>query len=205
MKTWNGKDLKGGWLFTAKLDGVRAIVINGKALSRAGKPLYNLTLPDGDYEIFKDNWETTVSLVRTKEGKPVPVECAYSLVPLDNRLELGGASDPTAAQIRKYLKWAIKVGYEGLVLRQENNWLKVKPVRTYDVPVLGVVAGKGKHEGRVGALETPKGRVGTGFSDKEREELLTIPLGTVIEVEAMGLTPAGKFRHPRFLRVRFDK
>jgi hypothetical protein len=26
-----------------------------------------------------------------------------------------------------------------------------------------------------------------------------------IEVEAMGLTPAGKFRHPRFVRVRWDK
>jgi ATP-dependent DNA ligase len=29
--------------------------------------------------------------------------------------------------------------------------------------------------------------------------------GPIIEVECMGLTPSGKFRHARYLRVRWDK
>lgn len=53
------------------------------------------------------------------------------------------------------------------------------------------------------AFMTEKGKVGTGFSNDDRKADWEI--GEIIEVEAMGLTPAGKFRHPRFSRRRFDK
>nr|WP_283842052.1 hypothetical protein [Bradyrhizobium sp. KB893862 SZCCT0404] len=108
----------------------------------------------------------------------------------------------------------IAKGYEGLVLRQGDVWLKVKPTETYDVLVTGIIEGTGKHKGRMGALMTPMGKVGTGFSDAERVTFWNYCkepddgrgiMGETIEVECMKLTDDGKFRHPRFVRVRPDK
>jgi ATP-dependent DNA ligase len=81
------------------------------------------------------------------------------------------------------------------------------------VTVTEIIEGTGKHKGRMGALMTPMGKVGTGFTDQERKEwwgrkalLGNHPtLAWLIEVECMQLTPDGKFRHPRFLRIRYDK
>jgi DNA ligase-1 len=97
----------------------------------------------------------------------------------------------------------VAAGDEGLVVRQGNRWLKVKPINTFDVPVIGSIPGRGKHTGRMGALITPMGNVGTGFTDEQRGT--EYPEGTIIEVESQGLTPDEKFRFPRFIRVRFDK
>jgi len=207
MKVWNGQALKDEWLVTIKLDGVCAIVKDDVALSRANKPLLHLEhLADGIYEIFLGSWEETVSRIRTHEGPPIPKKYVYCLDPPDKRLHIKVLDNPEPLVIRSYLAKALKDGHEGLVLHgPEGKLLKVKPIETYDIPVLGVIKGKGKHLGKLGALMTEKGNVGTGFTDVEREELLYTRPGTVIEVEAMGLTPKGRFRHPRFKRVRFDK
>jgi hypothetical protein len=224
VKVWNGKALTGAWDVTIKVDGVRAFVDSSPSVcdaghppikrvtSRAGKPLYNLDhLPDGDYEIFAGSWNKSVSLVRRKKkGAPVPAEFAYSLQPLDPRLYHDTVLDPTPEYINNALAYVLARGDEGLVLRpvgddNPDNWLKVKNKETHDVKVTGVIAGKGKHAGRMGALVTDRGNVGTGFTDTERRSLIYNVIGQTIEVECMGLTPAGKFRHPRFLRLRFDK
>jgi DNA ligase-1 len=119
--------------------------------------------------------------------------------------------NPPAHLIEETLTNALAKGDEGLVLQQGDVRLKVKPKQSYDVPVTGIIMGKGKHAGRMGAVITPMGKVGTGFSDEQRKEFAALygptsgyPFPT-IEVDAMGLTPAGKFRHPRFVRVRWDK
>jgi DNA ligase-1 len=81
----------------------------------------------------------------------------------------------------------------------------------------------------MGALLTPRGKVGTGFTDKQREEwyewFMTQPCGIydeagekptrfelladgaapTIEVDCWELTKDGKFRHPRYIRLREDK
>lgn len=219
------------WLVTLKVDGVQAIYNNGVVTSRSGKPLYNLppTMPDGTYEVFLGSWDATVSACRTKnQGVPIPPDALYQLEPeIDRRLKFGYLNDTVDSLLAK----ACEQGYEGLVLRgPAGERLKVKPVETYDVPVTGLVEGKGKHTGRMGALMTPMGKVGTGFTDEDREwfwamrhlftethyqsggiglEAFLSPGApyekTIIEVECMGFTPAGKFRHPRFLRRRFDK
>lgn len=206
-KLWNGEDLKGEWVASFKIDGVRALVLKGgEAMSRNGKRLFGLSqLEPGDYEIFLGSWEDTVSAVRTQDTPPINPVHAYELDPLDNRLFYCIFLDPTAKQLNDHLRNVVAHGYEGLVLRQGNKWLKVKPTENYDVPVIEIQPGTGKHEGRMGALVTPMGKVGTGFTDAQREELSTLPLGTVIEVECMQLTKGGKFRHPRFVRVRYDK
>lgn len=203
---WSGQDLVGTWLLTLKVDGVRALRASPEApvLSRAGKPLHNLDhIPFLDAEVFFKSWEQSVSMVRTIDGDPVPAECVYSLDPLDDRLVMLQLTDPSAAEINAALASALARGYEGLVMRGPDRWLKVKPTETHDVEVLEVIPGKGKHTGRMGALMTPMGKVGTGFTDAERAQPPAV--GAIIEVECMGLTPNGMFRHPRFKRERFDK
>ncbi len=211
-KPWNGKDLKGEWEITLKIDGVRMLRDeDGKPVSRSGKPLYNLDhVPPEitDAEIFCKDWETSVSMVRTHDAEPVPLECVYSLSPLDERLysdTWNPSNGIPAPFIQGYLQSMVEDGYEGLVLRQGDKWLKVKPKETYDVLVTGQVEGTGKYKGKLGAFETVMGKVGTGFTDEQREEFWNIRRPTIIEVECMSLTKNGKFRHPRFVRVRWDK
>ena len=240
-KPWNGKDLKGVWEFTLKIDGVRAFEKDGGWVSRNGKPLYNLPNPSSvspvpkieGFEVYcskpgrssKDNYKATIKCVRAKtKDRPIAASELYSLDPLDKRLSYGALfpddgrrarhtpytrTDPSAEIIREALKTAVSFGYEGLVLRQGDKWLKVKPVETYDVKVTGIIEGTGKHKGRMGALMTDMGKVGTGFTDADRETFWRTGGGglpeILIEVECMQLTPAGKFRHPRFVRIRYDK
>lgn len=192
-------------------------MIPAKYVSRNAKPLHNLDhLEFDDAEIFKDNWETSVSMVRTHCAAPVPSDCVYSLADgkTDSRLFLFTVQDPTEAFIKEHLEYALAKGDEGLILREvdvdDPKWLKVKNKETHDVVVTGFQPGTGKHVGRMGALLTTRGKVGTGFTDKDREYWQErwnegTVVGVTIEVECMELTPAGLFRHPRFVRERIDK
>lgn len=215
-KNWSGKDLKGVWHVTIKIDGVRALRKGSGWVSRNGKPLYNIpVLRDmgrlKDVEVYCGGFKETIERVRAKtKDRPIAVSELYSLDPLDKRLEGMMLTDPRANPIKEMMKGAIASGYEGLVLRQGDTWLKVKPTETYDVPVIDMLHGTGKHHGRMGALITSMGKVGTGFTDAEREDWWSKKFertkgDTIIEVECMKLTDDGKFRHPRFVRLRPDK
>lgn len=206
-KLWNGKDLKGIWEVTRKLDGVRALRQGGKVVSRNGKPLYNLDhLFFEDAEVFLGDWESSVSACRSIASKPISQQHVYSLSPLlDARLFICALENPSVESINTLLEAVLSKGDEGLVLRQDDKWLKVKPEETYDVPITGVQLGKGKYIGKLGAFHTTMGKVGTGFTDAQRQELISLPLGTTIEVSCLELTKDNKFRHPRFVRVREDK
>ena len=206
-KNWDGKDLKGVWLISYKVDGVRAIYHEGQWVSRNGKPLYNLQEIPPEYkdvEVYHKDWATSVSMVRTKNSTPVPLHCARRLDDDHCQMLLAEVEDPTAEEIDTWLQTYLEAGYEGLVLRQGDTWLKVKPLETYDVRVTGIKEGTGRNKGRLGALLTEMGNVGTGFSDEQREQFFNNP-PDMIEVECMELTPSGKFRHPRFVRERWDK
>lgn len=207
-KLWTGGNLDGEWEVTLKLDGVRVIKKESGAFSRSDKPLYNVpdTLPVGDYECFADSWENTVHLLRTQKGLPtIDERHFFSLDPICSALIHSTLSNPKASLITELMENVVASGLEGLVLRQGDRWLKVKPTETYDVPVIGLKDGKGRNEGRLGAFITPMGNVGVGLTDVQREEYNTLLIGTIIEVSCMSLTPNGKFRHPRFIRVRHDK
>jgi ATP-dependent DNA ligase len=134
----------------------------------------------------------------------------YGLEPLDHRLHSGTMTNPTSDDILAQVQRANDLGYEGLVLRQGDVWIKIKPAETHDVAITGFVEGRGKHLGRLGYVTTAKGDVGSGFTDTEREILWAEAqagtlVGQVIELSCMQFAPAGQFRHPFFVRMRPDK
>lgn len=126
-----------------------------------------------------------------------------------------------------------KGGYDGCILRDpEGGWkrgsgttgeiIKLKRVLSFDLRVKDAEVGQGKHAGRLGAIvvdfQGKSLRVGTGFSDTEREDFwqkyqddLASPrdhwefLGAIAEIEAMDYSEDGLLREPRFKGIRFDK
>jgi ATP-dependent DNA ligase len=95
----------------------------------------------------------------------------YGLDPLDPRLRWGQLTNPTPNDIVAQLQRANDLGYEGLVLRQRDHWIKIKPEESHDVAITGYAEGNGKQLGRLGFVTTAKGAVGSGFTDTEREIL----------------------------------
>lgn len=223
-KDWNGKALTGLWEVTFKIDGVRAFWNKGEWTSRNGKPLYNLPrlrTPKGPPEGFeayahdrgqtsKERFKATIQAVRAKNkpDRALNTSHLFPLAPIDTRLTDGDIKDPTVGTITELLERALRLGHEGLMLRQGNKWIKVKPEETYDVRILDFIPGEGKHIGRLGAVITSRGKVGTGFTDEERKAIWDDRKnyrGKIIEVGCMGLTEAGQFRHPRYEGLRLDK
>ena len=88
-----------------------------------------------------------------------------------------------------------------------SDLLKIKEAKDDEAIVTGHAPGKGKHEGRLGALECRLRdgtcfNVGTGFTDAERENPPKV--GTVITFQYFEMTNGGVPRFPRWLRVRPD-
>lgn len=106
------------------------------------------------------------------------------------------------------------LGGEGLMLRQpaskyavgrSHTLLKVKTFHDAEAVVVGHLPGKGRHKGRLGALQVqlPDGTdfsVGTGLSDQQREA--PPPIGAVITFRYQELTDAGVPRFPSFVRTK---
>lgn len=108
----------------------------------------------------------------------------------------------------------VQQGAEGLMLHHEDayysigrskNIMKLKPYYDDEAKVIRVVPGKGKYQNMMGALlvETPGGKrfkIGTGFSDAERE--FPPSIGSVITYKYSGKTHLGMPRFASFLRIR---
>lgn len=121
------------------------------------------------------------------------------------------------AQLQQELQRVTAAGGEGLIVRNPQalyragrspNIRKVKAFDDAEATVVGHIPGQGKHRGRLGALlvEGPDGtrfRLGTGFSDAEREN--PPPVGTVVTYKYYGSYPSGRPKFPAFLRIRRDQ
>jgi bifunctional non-homologous end joining protein LigD len=144
------------------------------------------------------------------------------------------------------LEAAGKRGFEGLVLKlrdapyqagRSRAWLKLKVLRSQELAVVGFLPGEGKASGGVGALLlgvasggalTFAGKVGTGFSTRQRAELQRelerdivpaprvrdaprlrgarwVEPRLVAQVRFTEWTADGKLRHPSFQGLRADK
>jgi DNA ligase-1 len=118
------------------------------------------------------------------------------------------------AALKKRLGEIVRAGGEGLMLHRADaayetgrsaTLLKLTPWLDAEATVVGHLAGKGKHAGKVGALrmEMPDGRrfsLGSGLSDALRRD--PPPLGTLVTYRYRELTPGGMPRFPSYLRVR---
>lgn len=106
-------------------------------------------------------------------------------------------------------------GIEGTMLRRpgspyerrrSSTLLKVKDFHDAEARVVGTYAGEGKHRGRIGGYEAVdeqtgvRFRVGTGLSDRQRENPL--PIGTRFTYRYQERTPSGAPRFPSFVAAR---
>ncbi|WP_287032112.1 hypothetical protein [Methylophilus sp.] len=83
--------------------------------------------------------------------------------------------------------------------------LKLKPQLDAEAKVIAYVPGKGKYQGKMGALlvETLDGiqfKLGTGFTDAERAH--PPPIGSLVTYTYRDVTKNGKPKFASFLRVR---
>jgi len=117
-------------------------------------------------------------------------------------------------ELQRRLETVLAGGGEGLMLHRADAaylpgrnaaLLKLKPLHDAEAMVVGHVAGRGKHLGRMGALRVRTGDgaeflVGTGFSDAQRED--PPPLGSIVTFSYRGTTAAGVPRFASYLRLR---
>ncbi|MBX9668906.1 MAG: DNA ligase [Candidatus Obscuribacterales bacterium] len=118
--------------------------------------------------------------------------------------------------LKEELKRVEATGGEGLMLREpKSNYetgrsstlLKVKSFHDAEARVLEYLPGTGKHKGRMGALSVElkdgtKFAIGTGFSDKQRENPPAV--GSIVTFRYQELTDRGVPRFPSFVRERKD-
>jgi DNA ligase-1 len=118
------------------------------------------------------------------------------------------------AALRRWYDEVLRAGGEGLVLhRADAPWragrsdalLKLKPLQDDEAVVVGHIAGRGRHEGRLGALQvrTSEGvefLLGTGLTDAQRAQ--PPGLGTTVVYTYRGRTGSGVPRFASFLRQR---
>ncbi len=131
-------------------------------------------------------------------------------------------------QFADYNKMCIDRGFEGIMVKpiagvyeckRSSLWLKVKPFIEVSLTVKAVEEGTGRNVGKLGALIVEgtdggkfiKTNVGSGLSDKDRQEFWTDKnklIGQVVEVRADAITQNQdsqdeySLRFPRFLRFR---
>ncbi len=118
------------------------------------------------------------------------------------------------AQLRQKLQQVVAQGGEGLMLHLADApyvtgrsalLLKLKPFQDAEAQIIAYQAGKGKYAGQLGALvlKMPSGlrfKIGSGLSDAQRGN--PPPIGANITYRYANLTPQGRPRFPRFLRIR---
>ena len=121
-----------------------------------------------------------------------------------------------AKQLETMLENIISLGGEGVMLRQpkskyvegrSNTLLKVKNFYDAEAIVIEIADGRGRHQGRMGALickmESGKQfRVGTGFSDAIRNNPPKV--GSIITYRFQELTKDKLPRFPSFVGPRID-
>lgn len=118
------------------------------------------------------------------------------------------------AALKRKLAQVVRAGGEGLMLHRadapytagrSDALLKLKPLDDAEATVIGHVPGKGKYQGKLGALqvETAEGKrfqIGTGFTDATRAN--PPPVGSQVTYTYNGVTKNGLPRFASFVRVR---
>lgn len=231
--TYTGQKIKGIVEISYKIDGVRLLRRDGQLVTRNNKvpPGLDIALTEaaklkialfGDCEVYTGSFVKSNSPMQQHEPE---VNCltddmVYPLDfrdfmgnknQLDQRLHVTTVCDPDPAEIQIHLMVALDKGYEGLVLRTDERWYRVKPKHTADVFITGNFEQLDKNKvpkGQLGGFDTTYGKV-TAFTDEMRQQLWDNPdqyTGRLMEVQYKELFDSGSFRYAvTFLRFRDDK
>ncbi|MDX2479957.1 MAG: DNA ligase [Desulfuromusa sp.] len=119
--------------------------------------------------------------------------------------------------LQQELERVENLGGEGLIVRKPDalytagrsmEILKVKSSQDAEATVIAHFPGQGRHISRLGSLLVKMDggipfKIGTGFSDKERENPPAV--GEVITFKFYGKYQSGIPKFPSFLRIRHDK
>lgn len=163
--------------------------------------LYVFDVPNAEGDLF-----TRLDKLRQYlRERPTPYIEIIEQIPIESRSHLD-----------QFFQHIQQQGGEGVVVRNPNSpyihgrsaqILKLKAVFDEECRVVAHHQGRGKNANRLGAItcENQRGRfrIGSGFSDKERENPPQI--GTLITYKYRGLTQSGKPRFATFYRIRADQ
>lgn len=172
---------------------------------RGGKGWHKLKLQVFDVPNAEGNlFERLEKLRNYLKQKPTPYIAIIEQIPIRDK-----------AYLQDFYQKVLTEKGEGVVVRNPNSTyihgrsaqiLKLKPTFDEECTVVAHHKGKGKYANKLGAItcENSRGRfrIGSGFSDKEREN--PPPIGSLITYKYRGLTESGKPRFATFWRVRTD-
>lgn len=177
-----------------------------------------------DNVCYEARWQRLLQIYENHVGPLKNIAPAYSFTYTPENHE---RAEQGLKQLRSF---GHHYGTDGYVAKRKGgDWtagdgkkgqqIKVKDHMSVDLLCLGLVEGKGKFAGMTGALVVewqgkPVQVSGGRLTTKERElqwEYSYPPrhpcsmIGKIVEVHALGLTPDGQLREPRFQRIRHDK
>lgn len=190
---------------------------------------------DGELWLRRGGFQELVSIIKNKDKDPLWEKISYRIFDtpiqkgdynkrlafLRERVEINASIKlieqskiTDEKELYQHLEYIESLGGEGLMLhqisgdylgRRGNQLLKLKFYADEEAVVLGILEGKGKYQGMMGALwvKNSSGKVfkiGSGFSDNERK--YPPKIGVILTYRYNGLTDNGIPKFARFLRVR---
>lgn len=196
------------WIARAKFDEVSALIRSDSLDSSLWKSVtYNVFDVPNACEEFKLTPCTLSNRLKVLEWylqqNPNPYIKIIKQIPIKNQEHL-----------KEFYKGIIFNKGEGVVIRKDlapyekgrsKNALKLKPYEDAECKVIAYTEGKGKFQGKIGALlcQMPNDRVikiGSGLKDKDRENPPKI--GSIVTYKFNGLTKNSLPRFPVFLHIR---
>ena len=193
-----------------KLDGVFAVVTNGKFCSRNGNEFKAVNLlimaeryPEGtEGELYNHrlSFEEIISAVKRDDPNELT-----NLIAFFPHAALESVKCKTHEELDKVLKAALYLGYEGIVIYTGKELLKYKPFFDEEFEITGCIQGKGKLEGLLGTLECDNFKVPMNGTYEYlfslwvgREDLI----GKFVTVRYQNKTKNGIPRFPRGISIR---
>jgi DNA ligase-1 len=130
-------------------------------------------------------------------------------------------NNPTVEEINNFTKRAVEAGFEGVIVKdmdalyvckRDYGWQKAKPFFDGDFEIIRIEEGTGKNKGKMGSViidvNGNECGLGSGWSDKEREDIWNNPndyIGKIVEVQYQEITKDGVLRFPSVKGIRYDK
>lgn len=176
-----------GWHLSQKMDGVFSVRTFGDST------LTGETMPDKSFHAFDivTAYGEDVRRRQWRERREAMLQIARE----------AGVATVAEGHGSEFLEALLRDGAEGAVAKSFDGyfacgWHKIKRVETFDVTVTDKLRG---------AIAISYEGQDSGKCALSGWKLDAVRVGDVVEIAAMRRNVSGKFREPRFIRVRYDK